>query len=203
MSSAAAVAIVRYASPRRTLADALPLQGVVVDALLVVLCSALVGMGAQVSIPLPFTPVPVTGQTFAVLLTGMLLGSRRAAVAMLLYLAEGAVGLPVFAGGAAGAAVFAGKTAGYLLAFPLAAFATGLLAERGWDRKPWTAALGMFLGSLVILSLGALVLSAFVGGVRSGFALGFLPFLPGDVVKTALAALALPAAWRVLERRRP
>ena len=203
MSSAAAVAIVRYASPRRTLADALPWQGVAVDALLIVLCSALVGLGAQVSIPLPFTPVPVTGQTFAVLLTGMLLGSRRAAIAMLLYLAEGAAGLPVFAGGAAGAAVFAGKTAGYLLAFPLAAFATGLLAERGWDRKPWTAALCMFLGSLVILSLGALVLSAFVCGVRNGFALGFLPFLPGDVVKTALAALALPAAWRVLERRGP
>ncbi|HVK06295.1 MAG TPA: biotin transporter BioY [Armatimonadaceae bacterium] len=196
-------AAVRYFSPRRTLADVLPLQGIAVDALLIVLCSVLVGLSAQVAIPLPGIPVPVTGQTFAVLLTGMLLGSRRAAIAVLLYLSEGAAGLPVFAGGAAGAAVFAGNTAGYLFAFPLAAFLTGLLAERGWDRKPLTAGLGMFLGSLIILSIGSLVLSAFVGGVGRGFALGFVPFLPGDLIKTTLAAIALPGAWRLLERNHP
>jgi Uncharacterized conserved protein len=188
--------------PARTLADALPRRGSAVDALLIVLGSVFVALGAQIAIPLPFTDVPITGQSFAVLLTGMLLGSRRGALAMLLYLLEGAAGLPVFAGGAAGAALFAGKTAGYLLAFPLAAFVTGVLAERGWDREPLRAAAGMFIGSLVVLTLGSLVLSLFVGGLERGFLLGFVPFLPGDVVKTAFAAAALPGAWRLIGRPR-
>lgn len=171
------------------------------DAVLIVAGALLVGLMAQISIPLPFTPVPITGQTFGVLLVGMTLGARRGLLAMLLYLAEGAVGLPVFAGGTAGVAKFVGPTAGYLAAYPFAAMLCGWLAERGWDRKPWTAAFGIFLGSLVVLTLGTLVLSFFVGGLAPAFLKGFLPFLPGDVVKTTLAAVALPGSWAILGKR--
>lgn len=162
----------------------------------------IVGM-AQIAIPLPFTPVPITGQTFAVLLVGMALGPRLGAAAALAYLVEGAAGLPVFAGGSAGIAKFVGPTAGYLFAYPLAAALVGWLAERGWDRKPLTTALGMFLGSLIILGLGTAVLSFFVGGLVPALAKGLLPFLPGDVVKTTLAALTLPGAWAVLGKKKP
>jgi biotin transport system substrate-specific component len=171
------------------------------DALLVAACSGVIALAAQLSFRIPGTEVPITGQTFAVLLTGTLLGWRRGALAVLLYLAEGAAGLPVFAEGRGGIAPFFGPTAGYLFAFPLGAALAGWLAERGWDRRPLTAAVGMFLGSLVILGVGTIVLSAFVGGIVPAVAKGFLPFLPGDLVKTALAALALPGAWRFAGRR--
>ncbi|HYE16789.1 MAG TPA: biotin transporter BioY [Pyrinomonadaceae bacterium] len=172
------------------------------SAALVVGFSLLTALAAQVVIPLPWTPVPVTGQTFAVLLTGALLGSRLGALAMLAYLAEGAVGLPFFRGGAGGAAHFAGATAGYLLAFPAAAFLTGLLAERGWDRRFATAAASMALGSVVILASGWAWLALFFMSAGEAFAAGVLPFLAGDVVKIALASAALPAGWAVLRRKR-
>lgn len=188
-----------------TLADALPparLHPLTRDALLVFAASGLIALCAQLSLRLPFTEVPVTGQTFAVLLTGVVLGARRGGAAVLLYLAEGAAGLPVFAEGGAGAAKFFGPTGGYLLAFPLGAVLTGWLAGRGWDRRPLTAGLAMLLGSSVILGLGTLFLSLFVGGLAPAVAKGLLPFLPGDVVKTVLAALALPGAWRLAGRPR-
>lgn len=172
------------------------------DAVLITLCSLFIAACARISIPLSFTLVPITGQTFAVLLTGMLLGSRRGALALLLYLAEGAAGLPVFAGGAAGATRFLGPTGGYLIAYPLAAALVGFLAERGGDRRPLAAALTLLVGSLVILSLGTLWLSFFVGGLGSAFLQGFLPFIPGDLVKSALAALLLPGGWRLVRRLR-
>jgi biotin transport system substrate-specific component len=167
-------------------------------ALLVVGASLLVAALAQVSIPLPFTPVPITGQTLGVLLTGIVLGSRMAALAMALYLLEGAIGLPFFAGGRSG---LGGPTTGYLLSYPLAAFLTGWLAERGWDRKPLTAAAAMLTGSLVIFGLGATWLSAYVGGAMKAFTLGVLPFIPGDLLKTAMTSGLLPLTWRLLGRR--
>ena len=167
---------------------------------LVVAFSLFVALSAQVVIPLPFTPVPLTGQTFAVLLTGALLGSRLGALAIIAYLAEGAVGLPFFRGGAGGAGHFAGVTAGYLLAFPLAAFVTGYLAERGWDRKFVTAAAAMALGSVVILFGGWAWLALFFRTASEAFQLGVAPFLIGDVVKIVLAAAALPAGWALLKR---
>src|SRR5918998_2297795 len=123
------------------------------SALLVAGFSLLTALAAQVVVPLPFTPVPLTGQTFAVLLTGALLGSRLGALALLAYLAEGAAGLPFFSAGHGGAAhlLFA-PTAGYLLAYPVAAFVTGWLAERGWDRRYLSAAAAMALGSFVVLA---------------------------------------------------
>jgi biotin transport system substrate-specific component len=171
------------------------------SAALVVGFSLLVALAAQVVVPLPWTPVPVTGQTFAVLLAGALLGSRLGALAMVAYLAEGAAGLPFFRGGAGGAGHFAGATAGYLLAFPFAAFVTGHLAERGWDRRFLTAAAAMALGSLVILAGGWAWLALFFRGAGEAFRLGVAPFLLGDLVKIALAAAALPAGWALLRRR--
>ena len=158
---------------------------------------------AQIAIPLPFTPVPITGQTFGVLLTGALLGPRLGAASLLLYLVEGCAGLPVFAPGSPlhGAARLAGPSGGYLLSYPFAACLVGYLATRGWDRKPATMLLAMLLGSVVIYAFGAAQLAHFVG-LPAAFAKGVLPFLPGDALKAVLAAGLLPAGWKLLGTRR-
>jgi biotin transport system substrate-specific component len=130
-----------------------------------------------------------------VLLSGAVLGWRRALIAQGLYLAEGALGLPVFAGGGAGAATFAGPTAGYLVAFPLAAAVTGAVAQRGWDRHFGTMVVAMLIGSSVVFALGLSVLARFVPPDHL-LAAGLYPFIPGDIVKATLAAFAFPAAWR-------
>ncbi|HEV2801175.1 MAG TPA: biotin transporter BioY [Pyrinomonadaceae bacterium] len=170
--------------------------------LLVVGFSLFVALSAQVVVPLPFTHVPITMQTFAVLLTGALLGSRLGALALVAYLVEGALGLPFFRGGNGGWFYLAfSPTAGYLLAFPLAAFVTGWLAERGWDRRFLTAAAAIALGSLVVLAGGWLGLLRFYSPGQA-FALGVAPFIIGDVVKIALAAAALPSGWALLRKSR-
>lgn len=168
---------------------------------LVVGFSVLTALAAQVVVPLPWTPVPLTGQTFAVLLTGALLGSRLGALAMVAYLVEGASGLPFFRSGAGGAHyLFSSPTAGYLLAFPAAAFVTGYLAERGWDRRLLTAAAAMALGSVLILAGGWAWLTLLFRTAGEAFRLGVAPFIVGDLVKIALAAAALPAGWALLRR---
>ena len=169
-------------------------------ALLVVGGSLVVALSAQLMVRLPFTPVPVTGQTLGVLLVGAALGARRGAAALALYLMEGAAGLPFFAGGMAGAAVLLGPTGGYLVAFPLAAFVTGWAAERGWDRNFFTTAAAMTLGVAVIFAGGLSWLSLFVGWERV-WVTGLLPFLPGAVIKIAAASAALPLAWKLIGRR--
>jgi biotin transport system substrate-specific component len=181
-----------------TLADvALPRAGAFHQVLLVVTASVVTALAAQVAFPLPWTPVPITGQTFAVLLTGALLGPRRAFAAQALYLAEGALGLPVFAGGRAGVLALVGPTGGYLVAFPFAAAAVGTLCARGWDRRFVTMLAAMLLGSSVIFALGLVWLARFVPS-STLLAQGLLPFVPGDLVKSALAAVAFPAAWRLV-----
>ncbi len=162
--------------------------------------SLLTALAAQVAIPLPFTPVPVTMQTFAVLLTGALLGPRLGALAMCAYLVEGACGLPFFSFGRGGAVylLFA-PTSGYLLSYPLAAFVTGWLAARGWDRKFLPAVAAMAIGSIVILAGGWLGLLRFFSPTAA-LAQGVAPFLVGDVVKLALAAAVLPSGWALLRR---
>lgn len=165
------------------------------EGLLVLGGSVLIGLMAQVAIPLPFTPVPITGQTFAVLLVGALLGSRRGALSAGLYLAEGALGLPVFAGGSGGLARLFGPTGGYLLGFVVAAGVVGWLCESGWDRRLPTAILAMLIGNGLIYLFGLPWLARFVGPERA-LAAGLWPFLAGDLIKIALAALALPLAWR-------
>jgi biotin transport system substrate-specific component len=170
------------------------------DAVLVVTGSLFVATLAQVKIPLPFTPVPLTGQTFAVLLVAAALGSRRGAASLLLYLVEGVAGLPFFAGGASGLAYASGPTGGYLLGFVCAAFLVGWLAERGMDRRLRTALPVFLAGEAVIYLVGVSWLGLFIG-MQKALAAGLLPFLVGDAIKLVAAALALPAAWMLADRR--
>ncbi len=184
-----------------TLADvAWPRAGLWRDSLLVLAASLLTALAAQIAIPLPWSPVPVTGQTFAVLLSGAVLGARRAFMAQLAYLAEGAIGLPVFASGAAGVAALIGPTGGYLVAFPFAAALTGALAERGWDRRFLTTFAALLAGSVLIFALGLAWLARFIPADRLLIS-GLIPFVPGDLLKSALAAAAFPAVWRRVGRR--
>lgn len=176
-----------------------PTSGAWREAVLVIGGSLLIAAAAQLQILLPFSPVPVTGQTFAVLLLGALYGSRRGLATAVVYITLGAVGLPVFAGGAAGLARFVGPTAGYLLGFIAAAYAVGWLSERGWDRRPWTAAASMIIGNVIIYAIGIIWLSRFVGW-GAVLATGVVPFLPGDALKIALATILLPSGWRILRR---
>jgi biotin transport system substrate-specific component len=170
------------------------------DAALILSGSLLVALSAQIAIRLPFSPVPITGQTLAVLLVGALLGARRGSLALLAYLAEGAAGLPVFANGSAGPTYMSGPTGGYLFGFVLAAGLTGALAERGWDRRVWLTALAMVLGNVVIYACGLVWLSTFVGIERAP-ELGMTPFIVGDLLKIALAAALLPSGWVLLGTR--
>ena len=156
---------------------------------------------AQVEVRLPFTPVPLTGQTFAVLLSGAVLGSRRAFASQTLYLAGGATGLPVFAGGGATILYLLGPTGGYLWSFPLAAALTGWLVERGASRKAWKLALSLLLSDVLILASGAAWLHGWLGvPFRLAPLWGVYPFLIGDVLKISLVGVTLP---RLLRRYEP
>jgi biotin transport system substrate-specific component len=167
------------------------------DGLLIVAGSLLVAALAQISIPLPFTPVPITGQTFAVLLVGAVLGARRGAASLLLYLVEGSLGLPVFAGGVGGLVHFLGPTGGYLLGFVAAAYLVGRLAEVGMDHRFRTAVLIFLAGEAAIYLCGVAWLGFYLG-LPKALAAGLLPFLIGDAVKLVTAALALPTAWKLV-----
>jgi biotin transport system substrate-specific component len=184
-----------------TLADVvLPQTTVWRHATLVVGFSLLNAIAAQVAIPLPFTPVPITAQTFAVLVTGMLLGSRLGALSLIAYVIEGVAGLPVFSAGRAGAIHLTGPTGGYILGFIASAYVVGLLAERGWDRRAWTTALAMVIGNVVIYAVGTSWLAVFLGPEKA-FAAGILPFIAGDVLKVVLAMALLPTGWRLVGGR--
>ncbi len=168
---------------------------------LVIVFSLFIAAAAQFSIHIG--PIPITGQSFAVLLTGALLGSRLGAAAVIAYLIEGAIGLPFFApGGAPGILRFFGPTAGYLIAFPAAAFVTGAFAENGWDKKYHTAVAAMAVGSLIILLGGWAFYSILTNTPPvAAFKLAVLPFLAGDVIKIALGAAVLPTGWALLKRK--
>src|SRR5687768_10480851 len=167
---------------------------------LVIVFSLFIAACAQFAIP--FGDVPITGQTFSVLLTGALLGSRLGAAAVIAYLVEGAVGLPFFAGGAAGIARFFGPTGGYLLAFPAAAFVTGAFAEHGWDKNYPQAVAAMAIGSALIFFGGWAWYSVLTNTPPvTAFQIAVLPFLPGDVIKISLAAAVLPTGWALLKRK--
>jgi biotin transport system substrate-specific component len=162
--------------------------------------SLLTAASAQVVIPM--WPVPITGQTFTVLLTGALLGSRLGALAIIAYLIEGASGLPFFAGGHFGLAHLVGPTGGYLISFPAAAYITGAFAEHGWDRRFLSAAAAMAIGSAVILFCGWSWLSfAFHTPPMTAFVTGVVRVIPGDVIKILLAAAVLPSGWKLVGRQ--
>jgi biotin transport system substrate-specific component len=169
------------------------------DLALIAAGSLLIAMLAQISIPLPFTPVPITGQTFGVLLVGAALGSKRGILSMILYAFEGALGLPFFAGGASGWHVLTGATAGYLFGFAAAAYVIGLLAERGLERQIRTSFVPFIAGTFVIYLFGVAWLAIVLGSLGKAIEAGLLPFLIGDAIKLILAALALPAAWKMVK----
>jgi biotin transport system substrate-specific component len=167
---------------------------------LVIGFSLLTALAAQVVIPLG--PIPITGQTFAVLLTGALLGSRLGAMAMIAYLVEGASGLPFFAGAHGGLLHLMGPTGGYLIAFPAAAYVTGAFAEHGWDRRFLTAAAAMAVGSAIIMLSGWAWFSVIM---RTSPLLTLyatvIKFIPGDIIKISLAAAVLPSGWKLVRRK--
>lgn len=178
---------------------AVPKPGLLWDVGLVVGFACLTALCAQISFWLGV--VPITGQTFGVLLSGALLGSRRGALSQLTYLAVGATGIPYWfaLGGTVGVARLVGPTGGYLIGFVAAAFVVGWLAERGWDKRVWTATIAMLAGSVAMYVFGLTWLSRFVpeGTVLQT---GLYPFVVGDFIKIVAAALAVPSGWLLLRR---
>ncbi len=170
---------------------------------LVVGFALLTALAAQAVIPLPFTPVPITGQTFTVLLAGAALGGTLGAASMALYVLLGAVGLPFFAEGSSGWEVVRGATGGYLIGFIVAAWLVGKLAERRQDRTVPTAIPLFLLGSVVIYLIGVpwLAASLAVTGTEA-MELGLVPFIVGDLLKVAIAGLLLPGTWALVTRLR-
>ena len=177
----------------------------------VLFITALTATAAQISVPLPFTTVPLTLQPMIVLVGSLALGSRLGAASQILYLAAGIAGLPVFAASATlppGALRLLGPTGGYLMAYPLAAFVTGYLAERGFDRRYLPSVLAMLAGLAIIFTSGVLWLGLFARtltgsapvGIQAALATGLYPFLLPDTIKLAIAAGFVPALWRVVGR---
>lgn len=185
-----------------TLHDAfVPRQTSLVRAALVLGGAALVAIAAQISIPLPFTPVPITGQTFAVVLVGASLGSLLGATSLTVYVVAGMVGAPVYADGASGADVLSSPTGGYLVGFVAAAALTGWLAQKRWDRTLSSSISAMLCGNVLIYACGLVWLQHELGtSAQKTLELGLYPFVIGDLVKIYLAAVLLPAAWRLARR---
>jgi biotin transport system substrate-specific component len=169
------------------------------DLVLILLGTAALTFSAYVRIPLPFTPVPLTGQTFTVLFIGVLYGSKRGALCLLFYLLIGIAGMPVFQGGKAGLEYFLGPTGtgGYLIGFVAAAFVTGYLAEYKFDRSFWKTFTTMCLGNIVIYIFGSSWL--LILGFQNVIVLGVLPFIPGDLIKSLIATLYLPTGWKLIQ----
>ena len=176
--------------------------------LLAILGSVAIGAAAQFQVP--FYPVPMTLQTLAVLIVGGAFGWRLGAATVLLYLLEGAAGIPFFAGGAAGPAVLIGPTGGYLWGFVIQAALVGWLAERGFDRSAGKMLIATLLGGAILYIPGIFWLTLWIMQAKTMYAPqafeaalagGLYPFVLGDIVKAALAAMSFPAAWMLLDRK--
>ncbi|MCT7356055.1 biotin transporter BioY [Streptomyces sp. 15-116A] len=189
------------ATPARTglvLADLLPASRVR-DAALVLGGAALTGLAAQIAVPVPGSPVPVTGQTFAALLVGTTLGARRGLLSLAVYALVGIAGVPWFAEGKSGIAM---PSFGYILGMLLAAGVVGALARRGADRSVWRMAGTMVLGEAIIYAVGVPYLALATGmSASAAIAAGLTPFLIGDALKAALAMGVLPTAWKLVNKR--
>lgn len=208
LATSSATLVHTIASRRTSLETA---RGVRIASVLFI--SVLTAAAAQVSVPVPFTSVPLTLQPMVVLLGGLALGSRLGSASQILYLAAGIAGLPVFAASPLlppGPLRLLGPTGGYLMAYPLAAFVTGYLAERGLDRRYATSVVAMLVGLLVIYAAGAAWLGLFARTVSGGAAVGLaaalatgvFPFVIPDLIKLAIAAGLVPALWRLVGRTR-
>jgi biotin transporter BioY len=154
-----------------------------------------IGLSAQLAIGLP---VPFTGQTFAVLMIGALYGARLGSLCLVSYVLAGAAGVPVFSNFGSGVLFLSGPTGGYLIGFIAAAYVVGLLAERGWDRRAWTTVLAMIFGNIVLYTFGLLWLFCLMGFNAKVLVVGLYPFIIGDILKIALAAVLLPSGWKLL-----
>jgi biotin transport system substrate-specific component len=177
------------------------ISAILYDAIVVICGSLILCFSAQVKVYLPISPVPITGQTFAVLMLAALLGSTRGVMAVIAYLAEGIAGLPVFVGGI-GLAALIGPTGGYLMGFVAVAYVVGRLAEMGWDRRVSTTVLAMLAGEFVLYTFGVCWL-AIMTNIRTALVIGLYPFIVGDILKIALAAAVLPAGWKLLNCLKP
>jgi biotin transport system substrate-specific component len=195
-----AVTLAVAAAPRpAVLADAIP-RTLARDAVLVLAAALLTAACAQIDIPVPGSPVPISGQTFAVLLTGAALGARRGALGQALYVVLG-LALPFYAGGTSGSGVLFGATGGYLVGFVIAGWLVGRLAEVRQDRTVPRAFVAFSVGQLVIFGIGVPWLAVSAGLTPGGaIAAGFTPFILGGIVKSALAGLLLPGAWKLVGR---
>lgn len=208
----------QLAPTRPTLIDSLiPGKSLTKDIALIVGFSLLVTVCAQIAIRLPFTPVPITGQTLAVLLTGGALGANRGAASLTLYLLMGTVGLPFFAPSGAAlegelihfifpwegttAAFWTLTSGGYIVGFIAAAYVVGRLAERGWDRG-WNVTIAMLLGNVLVYVPGLLWLGYKIDSFDNALVFGLYPFIVGDLIKLYIAAIALPGAWALIGRKR-
>jgi len=174
----------------------------------VLFVTALTALAAQISIPLPFTPVPFTLQPMVVLLGGAALGARLGMASQVLYLALGMAGLPVFAASPVlpqGILRLLGPTGGYLMSYPFAAFVAGALAERGFDRRYLTSVIAMGAGLAVVFAFGVTWLAWFArpthAGLDAALRAGLYPFLPADIIKICVAAAIMPGVWALLGRR--
>jgi biotin transport system substrate-specific component len=178
-----------------------PRSGLITDVLLVLAGAGFVALAAQVSFELPFTPVPITGQTFAVVLVGATLGAVLGLASLGLYLFVGALGAPIYAEGNHGWDILTGPTGGYIIGFVLAAFLTGFLAQRRWDRRFSSAVAAMLTGNVIIYVVGLPWLAEDQDlGFTETMELGLAPFVVGDLLKLYLAGALLPSAWRLVER---
>lgn len=197
-------AVTVAAAPPRVLATALLPRRRAVTVALVVGFALLTAAAAQIRINLPFTPVPITGQTFAVLLSGAALGSWAGSASQALYLVLGAVGLPFYAGGNSGWEVVTGATGGYLIGFVVAGWYVGYLAERRQDRTVATALPTFLAGNAVIYLIGVswLYVVADYATITAAMGDGLVPFIVGDLLKILAAGLLVPATWRLVERSR-
>ncbi len=166
------------------------------NVIMILFSSFLIAVLAQISIPIPFSPVPITGQTIGVVLVGSLLGSKKGAAAISLYILEGVMGLPVFAQMKAGPHVLFGPTAGYIYGFVIAAYIAGIFSEKGFTKNPTQCFVSCFISTTIILLSGALYL-AFFRGINDALILGFYPFLIGDVIKSGATALLIISLRRV------
>ena len=174
-------------------------ENIFLDIGVMVFGSLFVAVSSQFAFYLPFSPVPITGQTFAVLFIGAVLGSRRGGLSLALYILEGILGLPVFAGGTGGMAVLFGPTAGYLIGFIPAAVLVGYLSEKSFDRNPVSMIIAFLLGQTIIYFFGVIRLLAFVDYERV-LLLGVFPFLIGDAIKAGMVMLLLPSGWKLLNK---
>ncbi|MFB2556098.1 biotin transporter BioY [Herbiconiux liangxiaofengii] len=189
----------RFSLGRATLADRLISRSVLTDVMLVAGGAAFTGLLAQIAVPL--WPVPITGQTLAVLLVGSTLGALRGVLSLTLYAVLGVVGVPWFSEATSGWQVVAGPTGGYIIGFIVAAGLTGWMAQRSWDRKVLGALAAFATGTLVTFAIGLPWLAASLGlNLEQTLQAGLYPFIVGGIVKTLLAAGIIPAAWKLTDR---